>query len=301
MHNLDVMHQERNIGESISSMCMCFADKTKDKHKARRDLAHICNRPTLQLTGRGGKPCVPFYLKPKERKEVMSWMQDLKFLDGYATGFRRDVNLETGKINGLRSHDYHIFMERLLPVMFHGYLNDDVWMTLAELSHLYRQLCANEIKKEMVKKLKKEIALLLCKLEKIFPLGWFNPMQHLHVHLPYEAKIGGLQQYRWMYHIERALKKLRAMVGNKVRVEGCIAEEFKVKEIAYFTSVYLAKHHNVNAPTMQYHVDEDIPRSDLQIFQWKGTTVGASMTYHPTQEKQTSTLLCMCSNMDEME
>jgi hypothetical protein len=39
-------------------------------------------------------------------------------------------------------------------------------------------------------------------------------------------------QYRWMYHIESTLKKLRAMVGNKRRVEGCIAEEFKYKEIA---------------------------------------------------------------------
>jgi hypothetical protein len=30
MHNLDVMHQERNIGESILSTCMTFADKTKN-------------------------------------------------------------------------------------------------------------------------------------------------------------------------------------------------------------------------------------------------------------------------------
>jgi hypothetical protein len=65
-------------------------------------------------------------LKPKERKEVMNWMQDLKFPDGYATGFRRVINLETRKINGLKSHEYHIFMERRLPLMFHGYLNDDV-------------------------------------------------------------------------------------------------------------------------------------------------------------------------------
>jgi hypothetical protein len=57
-------------------------------------------------------------------------------------------------------------------------------------------------------------------------------MQHLLVHLLYEAKIGGPQQYRWMYHIERALKKLRAMVRNKAKVECCIAEEFKLKEIA---------------------------------------------------------------------
>jgi hypothetical protein len=176
-------------------------------------------------------------------------------------------------------------MKRLLLIMFHGYLNDDVWTTLVELSLFYRQLCAKEIKKEMMEKLEKEIPVLLCKLEKIFPPGWFNPMQYLPVHLPYEAKIGGLQQYRWMYHTERALKKLRAMIDNKARVEGCIAEEFKVKEITYFTSVYFAEHHNVNAPTMRYHVDEDIPYSDLQNFQWKGTTVGSSTTYHPTQEE----------------
>jgi hypothetical protein len=110
------------------------------------------------------------------------------------------VNLESGKLSGVKSHDYHIFMERLLLVMFHEYLDDDVWMTLAELSHFYIQLCAKEIKKEMMEKLEEEIPVLICKLEKIFPLGWFNLMQHLLVHLSYEAKLGDPQQYRWMYH-----------------------------------------------------------------------------------------------------
>jgi hypothetical protein len=206
-------------------------------------------------------------------------MQNLKFPNGYAVGIRRAVNLDSGKLSGVKGHDYHIFMERLLHVIFCGYLNDDVWKALAELSHFYRQLCAKEIKKEMMEKLEKEILVLICKLEKIFPPGWFNPMQHLLVHLTYEAKVGGPQQYRWMYHIERALKNLRAMVHNKERVECCIIEEFKLKEIAYFTSVYLVEHHTVNSPTMWYNGDEDIPCSDLQIFQWKGMTVGASMAY----------------------
>jgi hypothetical protein len=70
----------------------------------------------------------------------------------------------------------------------------------------------------MMEKLEKEISVLICKLEKIFPPGWFNLMQHLLVHILYEAKVGGPMQYRWMYHIERALKYLRAMVDNKARV-----------------------------------------------------------------------------------
>jgi hypothetical protein len=45
----------------------------------------------------------------------------------------------------------------------------------------------------MMDKLEKEIPVLICKLKKIFHLGWFNPMQHLLIHLPYEAKLGGPQ------------------------------------------------------------------------------------------------------------
>jgi hypothetical protein len=60
----------------------------------------------------------------------------------------------------------------------------------------------------MMENLEKEILVLICKLEKIFPLGWFNPMQHLLVHITYEAKFGGPVQYRWMYHIKRAFNIL---------------------------------------------------------------------------------------------
>jgi hypothetical protein len=150
MHNISVMHQERNIGESILSTCMAFVDKTKDNHKARKNLAQLCNRPSLELKSSSGKPRALFCLKPKERKEVLIWLQNLKFPDAYAACFRRAMNLESGKLSGVRRHDCHIFMERLLPVMFRGYLNDDVWKALAELSHFYRQLCAKEIKKEMM-------------------------------------------------------------------------------------------------------------------------------------------------------
>jgi hypothetical protein len=75
-------------------------------------------------------------------------------------------------------------------------------------------------------------------------------MQRLLVHIPYEAKIGGPVQYRWMYHIERALKYLRSMVGNKARVEGCIVKSFLLKEITYFSSVYFVGEYNVNVVTL---------------------------------------------------
>jgi hypothetical protein len=102
MHNIDIMHQERNIGESILSTCMSFGDQTKYNHKARKDLALLYNRSSLELKSHGGKPCAPFCLKARDKKEVLIWLKNLKFPDGYATGFRRAVNLDTGKQNGMK-------------------------------------------------------------------------------------------------------------------------------------------------------------------------------------------------------
>jgi hypothetical protein len=114
LHNIDIMHHERNVGESILSTCMSFTDKTKDNHKPRKDLALLCNRPSLELKSHDGKPRAPFCLKARDRKEVLIWLKNLKFSDGYAACFRRAVNLDTGKLSGVKSHNYHIFMERLL-------------------------------------------------------------------------------------------------------------------------------------------------------------------------------------------
>jgi hypothetical protein len=214
------------MGESIISTCMGFSGKTKDNMKARQDLAELCNRPSLQLKVNGGKPHASFCLKPQQRKEAMRWMNGLKFPDGYTASLRRSVNMMIGKLLGLKSHDYHIIMKRLMLVMFRGYFDDVMWMVLVKLSYFYRQLYAKEIMVEMMQKLEKEIPVLLCKMQKFFPSEFFNLMQHLLIHLSYEAKVGGPVQYRWMYHIEITLRYFKPTVGNRARVEGCITEAF---------------------------------------------------------------------------
>ena len=48
-HNIDLMHQERNVAESIISMCFDITGQTKDNLNARKDLADICDRPWLEV------------------------------------------------------------------------------------------------------------------------------------------------------------------------------------------------------------------------------------------------------------
>jgi hypothetical protein len=85
--------------------------------------------------------------------------------------------------------------------------------------------------------------------------------------------------------IERALRYLKSIVGNRARVEGCIIEAFTLKEVAYFSRVYFAEEHSVNAPTMQYNVDEEPPCTDLSIFASRGTTIGVAQATILPQKK----------------
>ena len=131
-HNIDVMHTEKNLGEALFRIVMDIPDKTKDNIKARVDLAMLCDRQRYEMkTPRPGrqwrKTPADFVLTKPPKKEALEWIQKLQFPDGYAANLRRGVNLATMRINGLKSHDYHIWIERLLPVMVRGYLPDNIW------------------------------------------------------------------------------------------------------------------------------------------------------------------------------
>jgi hypothetical protein len=93
--------------------------------------------------------------------------------------------------------------------MVRGYVPEPMWVVLAELSYLFRQLCAKEISRSVIDDLEKAAPVLICKLEKIFPPGFFTPMLHLIVHLPNEVRMGGSVHCRWCYPVERNLKTLR--------------------------------------------------------------------------------------------
>jgi hypothetical protein len=86
------------MGESIISTCLNIANKTKDNPQARKDLAIICSRPTLDLEENEKKPCAPYSLKPKRKKELMKWLKNLKSCDGYVVGLYKVYEFEDGQV-----------------------------------------------------------------------------------------------------------------------------------------------------------------------------------------------------------
>ena len=159
--------------------------------------------------------------------------------DGYASNIKRCVDFDGCKVFGLKSHDYHVILQKLLPLVARHILPEDVARPLIELSRFFNALCSKELVQSDIEKLSSSIAETLCQLEMIFPPAFFDIMMHLPVHLAEETKIGGPVCYRWMYPIERYLRTLKGYVRNKAHPEGSIAEGYISEECMTFYSHFL--------------------------------------------------------------
>jgi hypothetical protein len=95
-----------------------------------------------------------------------------------------------------------MFMQTLILLAFRDLLPKGIWDALIEISYFFRDLCSSKLNVDHIERLETNIVETLCKLEIIFPPSFFNSMEHLPIHLPFEAKVGGPVQYRWMYPFE---------------------------------------------------------------------------------------------------
>lgn len=204
-HNLDVMHITKNVCEKVVNLLM-DSDKIKD-YKTRQDLKEMGIRAELHpIEDELGKTTLPtacYILNRKEKEIFCNTFKQLKVPDGYASNISRGVQLKPPKISGLKSHDYHILMQQLLPLSLRKTLKKEVRATLIKLSRYFRELCSKVLDPRNLVRLEKDIAVILCQLEKLFPPSFFDVMVHLCVHLATELKLARPVHYRWMYPIER--------------------------------------------------------------------------------------------------
>ncbi|XP_074295566.1 uncharacterized protein LOC141623353 [Silene latifolia] len=150
------------------------------------------------------------------------------------------------------------------------------WNAITEISQFFRDLCTSTIRVDSMERLENNIAEIICKLEKIFPSSFFNSMEHLPIHLPYEAKVGGLVQYRWMYPFERFLNHIKRKIGNKARVEGSIYNSFLLEEIANFCSLYFESHNDTKAKDLDAGVNSDDDLDSIKLPELFNTDMGTT-------------------------
>ncbi|KAK2455160.1 hypothetical protein QL285_002640 [Trifolium repens] len=258
--------------------------KTKDNDKARKDIALYCRRNDLLLktlsNGKVLKPRANYTLSIDEAKSVCRWVKELKMPDGYASNLARCADVDNGRMCGMKSHDCHVFLQSLLPIAFSS-LPQHALNPLIELSQFFKNLCSATLRESDLIKMENDIPMILCKLERIFPPRFFDSMEHLVVHLAYEARLGGPVQYRWMYPFERFMGDSKRSVKNKAKVEGSICASYLHHETIHFCSHYFKDTLTGRSGRNEPGSESFIHPLNLSVFNLSGRQAGAENVFFP--------------------
>ncbi|XP_019253852.1 PREDICTED: uncharacterized protein LOC109232540 [Nicotiana attenuata] len=257
-HNLDVMHIEKNICDSLLGTLLDIPGKTKDHVNSRYDLQEMGIRKELQpIKDNNGKVYLAkacFSMKTEEKKLFCSVLKNAKLPKGCASNISRCVQVDEMKISGYKSHDAHFIMHYLLQVAVRKVLPKNVSLALIRLGNFFRAICSKVIRRRDIDTMQLEINEIECDLEKIFPPTFFDIMVHLPIHLVNDIKLGGPAHLRWMYPTERNMCKYKVFVRNRAHSEA-IAEGFLAEECLNFCSRYL--HDGVKTRFSRYQYEDD--------------------------------------------
>ncbi|CAA7038927.1 unnamed protein product [Microthlaspi erraticum] len=277
------MHIEKNVFDNLVNTLLDEKSKSKDKLNARKDLRELGIRSDLWPDDNGKYKAACFTLTVVGKDIFMNVLKSVKYPDGYASNISMCVDLNNGKLLGLKSHDCHVLVRDLVPIAIQNLLQQEVTSVVVELCHFFGDISARVLDISDLDKLQERIVLTLCQMEMLFPPSFFTVMVHLVVHLTEEAKQGGPVPFRWMYPIERILGHFKSYVRNCAKPEGSMCAQYLADECVTFCSMYLddietrfsrgrwvddrPTAHNSGRPNSELHT----------IFQNVGRFVGAAL------------------------
>ena len=97
---------------------------------------------------------------PNKSKDNINARLDLS--DNFATNIEWCITVEGTNLQGLKTHDSHILLQRILPAGLRGFLVDDIYEAIAELWKIFRQLCSETLNKDILVQMKTESPVTLC-------------------------------------------------------------------------------------------------------------------------------------------
>jgi hypothetical protein len=230
---------------NLAKNCLKTISGKKDTVKVRRDLRRRNIRKHLWLTahlGRGGKIVklhASYVLTPEEFEVFAQTIESLKMPTGYSSTLGKHI--QGKKFGSLKSHDYHVLMQQILPLALRGLLIAGARMAVMRMCKVFRRICTKVYNPAEYESLQVDVAESMALLEIEFPPSFFNIMMHLPYHLVQELNLFGPVSTRWMYPIERYMKTLKGYVWNMARPEASMAEGYVKEECIGFVTEYLQR------------------------------------------------------------
>ena len=155
-HNIDIMHVIKNVSESLTGTLFNIKGKTKDTWKSRQDLMDLGLKKSLHLQPRGESFMIPmacYHLTKDEKHKILNLLMSLKFPDGLASNISRCVKEGELQMSRMKSHDFYVFIQRVLPLSIRGCLTKEVRLVLYELREFIRIICSRTMHLDILEKL----------------------------------------------------------------------------------------------------------------------------------------------------
>ncbi|PIA43571.1 LOW QUALITY PROTEIN: hypothetical protein AQUCO_01900162v1 [Aquilegia coerulea] len=98
-------------------------------------------------------------------------LYQLKVPIGYSANWKYNMNLETCQLKNLKSNDYHILLQQLLPMLLMHVFKKrkPLREAIRQLSLFYNVLCSKVINWAELSNMGKRVVEALCVFEKYFP------------------------------------------------------------------------------------------------------------------------------------
>lgn len=89
-------------------------------------MTHLYPRKELEKNLKRGKYPKACYALDKQKIYILCKWVKSKFPNSYISNIGRYVDLQKHKLFNMKSHDYHVFMQGLLPIAFREFLLNKV-------------------------------------------------------------------------------------------------------------------------------------------------------------------------------
>jgi hypothetical protein len=139
----------------------------------------------------------------------------------------------------MKSHDCHVLMMQILPVVLRGIMDEHVRETLFGLGNIFDVLSRKSIGMKQLERLQGEIVMILCELKIYFLPAFHDIMVHLLVHVVDDVIHLRPPFLHNMMSFERLNGVLKGYVRNRARLDGSIAKGFLSYECISFCQNYL--------------------------------------------------------------
>jgi hypothetical protein len=183
------------------------------------------------------KPAAPYVLSNAEFEVFANTIETLKIPTGYSSAFGKHIRKKF--FGRLKSHDYHLLMQQVMPLALYGLLKPGPRMAVMRMCKVFHRIYTKVYDPVEFQSLEADVAKSMALLEMEFPPSCFYIMTHLPYHLVQELDMCGPIATRWMYLVERCMKTLKSYIWNTARPEATMAEGYMKEECIGFIMKYL--------------------------------------------------------------